>query len=127
MPERELIPLRAAFGQDEANHGTTRYPVDLDGLVRVPREAVDPLTSTGGFAVHETSREVVSIGMLKLHHENAAGCSYLGRQYLGDKNGDVVVPAEAAMELVAHGFVAVLLETALASTRAKLSPALDQR
>ena len=61
--------------------------------------------------------------MLKLHHENAAGCSYLGRQYLGDKNGDVVVPAEAASELTAHGFVSMLLVTTLASTRAKLSPA----
>jgi len=119
--ERELIPLRAAFGQDEANHGTVRYPVDSDGLVRVPSEAVDPLTSKGGFAAQETSSEVVSIGVLKLHHENAAGCSYLGRQYLGDKNGDVLVPAKAASELIAHGFVSVLLETALASRRAKSS------
>ena len=59
-PGKELVPLRAAFGQDGANHGTARYPVDLDGLVRVPREAVDPLTSKGGFAVPKTAGEVVS-------------------------------------------------------------------
>ena len=26
---RELILLRAVFGQDEANHGTVSYPVDV--------------------------------------------------------------------------------------------------
>jgi hypothetical protein len=30
------------FGQEEANHGTARYPVDNDGLIEVPLEAVGP-------------------------------------------------------------------------------------
>ena len=34
----DLIPLRAVFGQDEANHGTARYAVDSGGLVWVPVE-----------------------------------------------------------------------------------------
>jgi hypothetical protein len=39
----EGILLRAAFGQDEANYDTVCYPVDPDGLVRIPRAAADPL------------------------------------------------------------------------------------
>src|SRR2546421_2263894 len=30
---QDLIPLRAAFSQDEANHGAVRYLVDNNGLV----------------------------------------------------------------------------------------------
>jgi hypothetical protein len=103
-PEPELVALRAVFGQDEANHGTARYRVDNDGLVRVPREAVAFLTGTGGFVVTKTAVFSVPVGMLKLHHDEAAGCSYAGCGYSGDENGDVLVPAAAVRELVAHGF-----------------------
>jgi hypothetical protein len=99
---RELILLRAVFGQDEANHGTVRYPVDADGLIRVPLEVVRPLIGNGRFTLPKTTGDVVSAGMLKLHHDGAAGCCYGGRRP-GDENGDVLVPAEAASELLAHG------------------------
>ena len=75
---RELILLRAVFGQDEANHGTVRYPVDADGLIRVPLEAVSPLIGNGGFALPKTTGDLVSAGMLKLHHDGAAGCCCAG-------------------------------------------------
>ena len=106
----DLVVLRAAFGQDEVNHGTDRYMVDNEGLVRVPLEAVSPLIAIGGFALIKTDVDANSAGPLKLHHDDASGCSYAGRQYLGDANGDVLVPAEASSELLAHGFVAVLRE-----------------
>ena len=122
---RELMLLRAVFGQDEANYGTVRYPVDADGLVRVPLEAVGPLIGKGGFAVPKTTDDVVSAGMLKLRHDGAAGCCYGGRRYPGDENGDVLVPAEAASELLAHGFVPVLQGATPASKRAK--PILGNR
>lgn len=111
MPE--LIALRAVFGQDEANHGTTRYCVDEEGLVRVPPEAVPFLTGKGGFIVAKTTagptlesspRGGGSTGMVRLHHDDAGGCSYGGCAYPGDENGDVVVPAAAVAELLAHGF-----------------------
>jgi hypothetical protein len=111
----DLIPLRAAFGQDEANYGTARYSVDNDGLIQVPLEAVGPLTTIGGFVLAKTGDNAVSAGALTLHHEDAAGCSYAGRRYLGDSNGDVLVPAEAVSELLAHGFVPVFEETMLSS------------
>jgi hypothetical protein len=120
--EPELILLRAAFGQSEANHGTARYPVDDDGLVKVPLEAVGPLTTIGGFVLAKTGLHLISVGALKLHHDDAAGCSYAGRQYLGDANGDVLMPAEAAFELLAHGFDPVLEEAIAAPSRAKSSP-----
>ena len=121
----ELIALRAVFGQDEANHGTTRYRVDNDGLVRVPREAVSFLTGKGGFAVAKTTAATVlaseeasplltaaaraeKADMVKLRHEDAAGCSYRGCEYSADENGDVLVPAEAVRDLLAHGFVPAL-------------------
>lgn len=102
-----LIPLRAVFGQDEANHGPERYTVDNNGLVWVPAEAVAPLTAIGGFVLAGSHPNAVSNGALKLHHYGSGGCSYHGRQYLADATGNVLVPAEAAGELLAHGFVPV--------------------
>ncbi|HEY3910383.1 MAG TPA: hypothetical protein VGM07_10870 [Stellaceae bacterium] len=110
----ELIALRAVFGQDEANHGTARYRVDAEGLVHVPPEAVDFLISKGGFVLPKTSGAATAQpepidakpdGLVRLHHGDAAGCSYAGRQYPSDENGDVLVPAPAAADLMAHGFV----------------------
>src|SRR6266436_1222703 len=121
----ELMLLRAVFGQDEANHGTVRCPVDADGLIRVPLEAVGPLIAKGGFAAPKTADDAVSAGMLKLHHDGATGCCYGGRRYPGDGNGDVLVPAEAASDLLAHGFVPVLQGATPASRRAK--PILGDR
>ncbi|MGH7030582.1 MAG: hypothetical protein ACREEZ_09180, partial [Stellaceae bacterium] len=42
---------------------------------------------------------------VRLHHGDAAGCSYAGRQYPSDGDGYVLVPARAAAELAAHGFL----------------------
>ena len=112
MPE--LIALRAVFGQDEVNHGTVRYHVDGDGLVRVPREAVSYLISNGGFALAKTTVAAIAEAqstdadptpLVRLHHDDAGGCSYAGSEYPSDENGDVLVPPEAAAELAAHGFV----------------------
>jgi hypothetical protein len=114
---RELIVLRAAFSQDEANHGTARYPVGVGGLVRVPIEAVGPLMTVGGFVPAKTTGESVSSGALRLHHDDATGCSYAGLQYLSDFSGDVTVPAEAASELASHGFVPVVDKANAASSR----------
>ena len=115
----DLITLRAAFGQDEATHGERRYSVDNEGLIQVPLEAVGPLTTIGGFVLVTIGENAISAGALTLHHDDAAGCSYAGRQYLGDLNGDVHVPAEAASELLAHGFAPVYDETMVASSRPK--------
>lgn len=117
----DLIPLRAVFSQDEANHGTARYSVDNDGLIQVPLEAVGPLTTIGGFVLVDTGGNMISAGVLTLHRDDAAGCSYAGRQFLSDSNGDVRVPAEAASELSAHGFVPVFEATMIALGRAKSS------
>ena len=117
----ELIALRAAFGQEEVNHGAVRYRVDIDGLVRVPREAVPFLVGTGGFAVATTNEGSVERGMIRLHHCEAAGCSYGGRHYPNDANGDVIVPAAAAMALLAHGFESVTNEATLTPNSAERS------
>jgi hypothetical protein len=117
----DLIPLRAVFSQDEANHGASRYLVDNDGLIQVPLEAVGPLTTVGGFVLAKNSDNAISAGVLTLHHDDAAGCSYAGRQFLSDAKGDVRVPAAAGSELSAHGFVPILEETVLALGRTKPS------
>lgn len=106
MPE--MIALRAMFGQDEANHGTARYCVDRDGLVRVPPEAAPYLTRNGGFArAIDVASGPRAIGSVYVHHDDATACSYRGRRYTSEANGDLLVPAEAAAELAAHGFVPV--------------------
>jgi hypothetical protein len=104
-PGVSLIPLRAEFSQDEANHGAVRYLVDNDRLIQVPLEAVGPLTTVGGFVLAKNSDNAISAGVLTLHHDDAVGCCYAGSQFLSDSKGDVRVPAEAASELLAHGFV----------------------
>jgi hypothetical protein len=139
------------FGQDEANHGAERYRVGNDGLTWVPPEAVAFLTNKGGFVVAKTTaglipasgaaerpgsaRAIIPSGQaqtgradetVNLHHHDAVGCSYDGCQYLCDENGDVAVPAEAASELLAHGFAPVL-EAASAPKRAKPSPVARSR
>jgi len=89
----------------------------------VPVEAVFPLTTTGGFVLAPVSWTSISIGVIKLHHDDAGGCSYAGFQYLADLNGDVLVPAEAVCELIAHGFVPVLEQVmVVTAARAKSSP-----
>ncbi len=64
----------------------------------------------------------ISAGALTLHNDDATGCSYAGRQYLGDSNGNVLMPAEAASELSAHGFVPVFDATLVALSQAKSAP-----
>lgn len=46
-------------------------------------------------------------GAVKLRHPEGRSCSYGGRVYMADRNGVVTVPAPAAAELAAHGFVPV--------------------
>jgi len=113
---------RAAAAKSGSEDAYGCYPVDADGLVRVPLEAVGPLIGKGGFAEPKTAGEMFSAGLLKLHHGDAAGCSYGGQQYPGDENGDVLVPAEATAELLAHGFVPVLQGATSTSRRTKPVP-----
>ena len=104
------IRLRGAFGQDEASHGTVRFSIDNDGLIYVPPEVAYPLLTVGGFALAQAGGSPGSLGVVKLCHNEAAACSYAGRQYLRTTNGDFLVPANAATELSAHGFVPVAEE-----------------
>ena len=51
----DLVALRAVFPVwDAVGHGMERYPHDLDGVVRVPREAAVHLLHNGGYVVHES-------------------------------------------------------------------------
>ena len=50
----DLVALRAVFPVwDAVGHGTERYPHDLDGVVRVPREVAVHLLHNGGYVVHK--------------------------------------------------------------------------
>jgi len=52
----DLVALRAVFPVwDAIGHGTERYPHDLNGVVRVPRDVALPLLHNGGYVVHETA------------------------------------------------------------------------
>ena len=85
-------------------------------------QAVGTLTTSGEFALANIGDDAISIGVLTMHHDDASGCSYRGRQYYGNSHGDVVVPAEAAAELSAHGFVATFEEKTVLMGRTKSSP-----
>ena len=48
----DLITLRAVFPVwDAGGHGTGRYPHDLNGVVRGPREVAVPLFHNGGYVI----------------------------------------------------------------------------
>jgi hypothetical protein len=46
-------------------------------------------------------------GTVRLRHPDARSCFFAGRVFEADRAGVVTVPAEAAAELAAHGFVPV--------------------
>lgn len=125
MPE--LIALRAAFGQDEANHGIRRYRVGGDGLVHVPAAAALFLVSKGGFVVAKTTVDQVLGSSLpalppdgrsaadpssrvRLHHDGASGFSRCGCKYQGDQNCDVLATAETVADPMAREFLSAMRE-----------------
>jgi len=49
----DFVSLRAVFPVwDAVGHGTERYPHDLDGVVRVPRDVAVRLLHNGGYVIH---------------------------------------------------------------------------
>ncbi len=54
----------------------------------------------------KTEKRGTPEGMARLRHPGGAGCSFAGREYRPEKDGSVLVPAEAARHLAAHGFIA---------------------
>ena len=117
-----LTALRAVFGQDEVSHGTGRFRVGLDRVVRVPEAVASHLMHNAGFHVVKTpaanrlkpsSRSLRSDMLVRVHHLTAASCSYGGCEYQGDKNGNFLVPADAVVDLMSHGFVPIPPEDSL--------------
>lgn len=102
--------LRAPVGTDEANYsGAERpYKVAPDGTVEVDEGAVAGLVGAGGFSLIE-EEPAVELGKVKLVNADdpTAGVSFGGVSYQPDEDGIVTVPAEAAADLVSHGFVPV--------------------
>jgi hypothetical protein len=130
-----VIALRAMFGQDEANHGTTRYRVGPEGLVIVPPEVAEPLLKRGGFALAAVgpapgdpvmpTPASASLALVALRHRTAGCCSFGGTQYCADKSGVVQVPAEAVPELAGHGFMPVEATTQVATATGTEIPSED--
>jgi hypothetical protein len=104
-------------------HGTTSYEPYRDAsglwLVDVPPEVAAHLIKVGGFAMadrRQNSRTadvqirasavqpICPSGMVAMRHPEGIGCSFAGRGYAPDAKGVVLVPVEAAAELIAHGF-----------------------
>ena len=97
--------VHAPAGTDEVNVGPDRFRVDNDGDVEVPEEALGPLLAVGGFTVDE-ERDADPTGFVRLTHpDGATSCSWGGATYEARKDGSFAVPALAAADLLAHGFV----------------------
>ena len=63
----DLIALRAVFPVwDAVGHGTERYPHDLNGVVRVPREVAVHLLHNGGYLVYDPAAAPVRDGDVAL-------------------------------------------------------------
>lgn len=70
-----------------------------------------------------TIDDMTAADLLKMHHDDASGCCFAGKRYFADENGDVLVPAEAAAELLAHRFAPVPRVTTSVAGRGKPLPA----
>jgi hypothetical protein len=110
------IALRAGFGQDEVSHGSERYRVDVDRLVVVPPTVAAYLLNNAGFYVVSGSDpnpaqppevDLPPQFLVRVRHPAAVGCSYGGREYRRNQNGEFLVPATAVADLIDHGFVPI--------------------
>jgi hypothetical protein len=105
MPDRKILTLKANQGQDEANFGGERYPVNLTThTVDVPEDAAAGLLKVGGFEL-ETAPAPITPGFIRLIDKAGDGCSWGGQTYEPDADGFVTVPVVAAADLAAHGYV----------------------
>lgn len=105
-----MTKLKAPPGTDEANVGVERFPVGEDGTVDVPADAVESLTSVGGFTeVDEAPAPETepSAEFAALKHPEGVGCSFAGVSYEPDDKGVVHVPHAAVADLASHGFAPV--------------------
>ena len=96
--------LRAQAGTDEANYGELRMPVDRDGTVDVPDEAVESLLATGGFVTMDDPVEIPD-GFVLATSVGVDSTSWGGTTYEPDASGVFTVPAAAMAELMSHGFI----------------------
>jgi hypothetical protein len=105
MPDRKILTLKADQGQDEANYGGEKYPVNLvTHTVEVPEEAAPGLLAVGGFTLEPTPAPVTP-GFVRLIDAAGDGCSWGGVTYTPDADGFVTVPIMGAADLAAHGYV----------------------
>ena len=121
MPKTQ-VRLHAPVGTDEASVGDQLYPVDNDGTVLVPEEAVATLTETAGFTRDPAPVDVPE-GSVRMFHEDGVGCSFGGASFEPGSDGSVVVPLDAVGPLEAHGFVVLDTPAAAASPGTGSSPA----
>ena len=69
-----------------------------------------------GFHLHQTAElrgmgrgSAVPAGTVRIRHDTARSYSFAGQVFEADADGEIVVPAEAAVALGAHGFTAAPL------------------
>ncbi len=100
-----LVRLIAPPGCDEANYGANRFKVHEDGTVLVPREAVDGLMHTGGFAPAEHPAPAPSVGFAFMRGlPGCTNCSWGRENFEANEQGLFRVPQEAISDLLPHGF-----------------------
>jgi hypothetical protein len=105
---RDTLRLKAPHGADEANFGTTSYPIENDGTVTVSRAAAAALLERGGFSLADTA-PAPERGFANVRHvaDPSAGLSFDGASYDPDEDGILTVPVEAVATLGPHGFYGV--------------------
>jgi hypothetical protein len=99
--------LHVPKGTDEVNHDGKLYRADNNGDVEVDAEAVGPLLKTGGCTIDDDSGDD-PVGFVRVAHPGGTdSCSWGGRNYSARKDGSILVPAVAVVDLAAHGFVPI--------------------
>jgi hypothetical protein len=112
-PGAEGYPISHGTEQFQPYRADHTDPASL-WLVDMPAHAAQAMIHNGGFRampskpVAAADEDTVRL----VHPEGARGCGWDGRSFVPDVDGILTVPAAAAAELAAHGFVPAPAEPA---------------
>lgn len=111
---KQTTKVKVGEGTTEVSVGETTIPVERDGTVEVPSEAVPDLVRAGITEVKSTVQPEPPAGdapaappaLAKLvsPHGGPGSLSWGGESYQINEAGEVEVPHAAVSDLISHGF-----------------------
>lgn len=121
--------VRVPTGTTQAAVGTAQYTPDADGVITAPDYDADALLAISGFT--EDLADPPPAGFVRVAapagetHDGTGTLSYGGVTYTIGADGNVIVPAEAAADLLSHGFTPSVVVPGVVLTDEDAAPPVD--